>query len=138
MEYRGYEIKPSAERLGYFVVVKDGCNALPGAQFPVNVDQARRCIDTLEMAKGDVSLYWLLMGQAGLNTTYFDKSEKERAAVIANEFMEAKITVWRDGTITYGLHMGVNPKEALALAAGLVKAAHAALNLDDVSRIITA
>lgn len=70
MKYRGHEIKPKQDFGCYrdgtrikvgFVVVADGCNAMPAACWFKTVKEAKHGIDVLLRVKGDADKFWEIM-----------------------------------------------------------------------------
>jgi hypothetical protein len=73
-EYAGYRIKPKQDFGSGFwdaptrrhvkegwVIVKDGCNAMPGATWAHNLAEAHQMIDVLEAVGGDGQKFWHLL-----------------------------------------------------------------------------
>jgi hypothetical protein len=69
IEYRGFHIKAKRDFGSYpysnvntykkgYVVVKDGCNPMPGATWATSVIGARVMIDSYIEAEGDARLFW--------------------------------------------------------------------------------
>jgi len=75
-EYKGYIIEPKLDFGEYpylvngatykagWVVVKGGCNAMPGATWFRLRKQARKAIDALIESDGDTDRFWRLMEEA--------------------------------------------------------------------------
>lgn len=53
-----------------FVVVKGGCNIMPGAVWFKTVEQAIRAIAILEQASHDADLFWQLMKEDRKNAAW--------------------------------------------------------------------
>ncbi len=136
VQYREYTFRPRNEsswpekdRYGYWVV-RDGCNAMPGACWFKTEDEAIRGVEALEAAHGDADLFWLLLGHAGLETT-----EKAPATgVVTTVYLNAHVWYEPEKVTCKGMPP-LSPKEALALAAMLRAAAKHALGMDFLSHL---
>jgi hypothetical protein len=74
IDYRGYTIAPKQDfgllgglradgrltKVGY-VVVKGGCNAMPGATWFHTIEGAKEAIDVLDDVGGDANRFWQRM-----------------------------------------------------------------------------
>ncbi len=138
IQYLGYTLKPrnqptwpEKDRYGFWVS-KDGINPMPGACWFRDEDDARKGIRALEMSNGDSDLFWLLMGNAGLDTHYsvgckegFAKSIGFPLTARFSPGMVSVIDHTKDPEARMPLTMP--PKDALLFAAILRKAAENAL-----------
>jgi hypothetical protein len=77
LDYRGFAVEPKRDfgPVGFyidgrfvkdgFVVVKDGCNAMPGATWFRTIDSAKHAIDVFIDVDGDAYKFWTrLRGEA--------------------------------------------------------------------------
>lgn len=69
IEYKGFHIMPKRDFGGYpysnvntirkgYVVVKDGCNVMPGATWAHSVIEAKEMIESYIEAEGNGDLFW--------------------------------------------------------------------------------
>ena len=97
-EYRGYSIKPKKDfgtqgfliegkwvKKGY-VVVKDGCNAMPGATWFRTVAEAEEAIDVLIAVDGDAELFWELLQPFG---HFPGEKNPSKSAVVADSVVQS-------------------------------------------------
>ena len=132
-EYRGYQIEPKRDFGTYgflikgewvktgFVVVKDGCNAMPAAAWFQTKPEAKEAIDALIVSEGDAELFWLILGNSGSNSVQIGDRT-------------GRVTVKPCSTVAYYNEDGVRvsdrdftPKQALALSCAIRRAAMLAL-----------
>jgi hypothetical protein len=76
VSWAGHTIKPSGENPGGFVVVKGIVNVMPGATWFHTIDDAKKGIAALELAKAIAPspdkighLFWMLMELTQLSTS---------------------------------------------------------------------
>lgn len=101
--HKGFTVQPGE---GGFIVVKDGCNAMPGACICKSVEQAIHCIDVFVEVNGDAELFWEIMqpfdykiGQK-MNYENGHVAKGRFSAVIENSRVVKLVTINRDGTRT--------------------------------------
>jgi hypothetical protein len=122
--YRGYEIKPKLDHPNKegFVIVKDGCNAAPGAAWFQTEAKAIEGIDRLIAANGHADLWHAFYGHVGLDVEY---NVGCKSATIRCEGTKVKA----DQTIKLVefADYELSPLEALQLAHALIEGANIAV-----------
>jgi hypothetical protein len=138
--YRGYGIdekrdfgRYSQDQTGY-VIIKDGCNAAPGAAWFSSIPEAKKGIDALILAKDDSNLWWLLMGNAGLDIN--GQANSKAITVTMKEVKSTKVIMDDDGKIFLNAYHSfdarpLTPEQALALANMLIYAAKESLRIEE-------
>lgn len=135
--YRDYEIK---EKLDFgsnphiikgevvkegVVVVKDGCNAMPGATWFRNIIDAKEAIDALILADGNSEVFWLIMRRGGGNTVSTGENTgrvRVPPCIHTVTFSRTQNSAYPGSVEVAGLG-SMTAVEALALAASIRRAA---------------
>jgi hypothetical protein len=119
VKHRGYEIVPRNEaswpehdRYGYWVV-KNHTNVMPGACWFQSVSEAIKGINMLELAKGDVHKFWLLMGHSG-HDAVADYGSTEHIDGRIEMYIRKRDNAEYRRTYAYNFKADVYPKDGIA------------------------